>query len=281
MLFHKIKSHAKINLALNIIGKTSSLHKIESIVAFTSLHDEILVKKIKSTKHKILFYGDFSDKIGKNNTVSKLIKILEKRKILKKKKFMIKIKKNIPSRAGLGGGSMNAASILRYFIEKKIINVNKRETLEICELIGSDVVLGLNPKNSILNSRNEIKSFKIYEKFYILIVKPNFGCTTRKIYSKVKKFNKPQFNKLNKKMFKISFLRKTSNHLEKIAFNEYPELKLIEVYLKNALKPLLVRMTGSGSALVAYFTSKKRCKNAKKKFNKKYKNYWCIASKTI
>ena len=40
-------------------------------------------------------------------------------------------------------------------------------------------------------------------------------------------------------------------------------------------------MTGSGSALVAYFISKERCDNAKKQFNKTYKNYWCIASKTI
>ena len=40
-------------------------------------------------------------------------------------------------------------------------------------------------------------------------------------------------------------------------------------------------MTGSGSAMVAYFQSKERCDNAKKQFNKKYKNYWCIASKTI
>jgi len=40
-------------------------------------------------------------------------------------------------------------------------------------------------------------------------------------------------------------------------------------------------MTGSGSAIVAYFQSKERCENAKKKFNKRYKNYWCITSKTI
>ena len=43
----KIKSYAKLNLALNIIGKGSSLHKIETIVAFVSLHDQILIKKIK------------------------------------------------------------------------------------------------------------------------------------------------------------------------------------------------------------------------------------------
>ena len=42
----KIKSHAKLNLALNITGKTPSLHKIESIVTFVALHDEIFIKKI-------------------------------------------------------------------------------------------------------------------------------------------------------------------------------------------------------------------------------------------
>ena len=40
MIYKKIKSHAKINLALNITGKTSSLHKIESIIAFIDLHDD-------------------------------------------------------------------------------------------------------------------------------------------------------------------------------------------------------------------------------------------------
>ena len=47
----KIKSHAKLNLALNIVGKTSTLHKIESIVAFASLHDEIFISKIKSKSY--------------------------------------------------------------------------------------------------------------------------------------------------------------------------------------------------------------------------------------
>ena len=43
----KIKSHAKINLALNVTGKTSKLHKIESIVSFIELHDLIYLKKLK------------------------------------------------------------------------------------------------------------------------------------------------------------------------------------------------------------------------------------------
>ena len=41
-----IKSYAKINLALNVVGKSSKLHKIESLIAFLDFHDLILLKKI-------------------------------------------------------------------------------------------------------------------------------------------------------------------------------------------------------------------------------------------
>ena len=65
MKYNKIKSYAKINLALNIVGKTSNLHKIESIIAFVDLHDIILIKSIKSKKHIISFSGKFSKNITK------------------------------------------------------------------------------------------------------------------------------------------------------------------------------------------------------------------------
>ena len=121
-----IKSNAKINISLNITGKTKQLHKIESIVVFAMLHDKIFIKKINSKKNDISFLGKFSKNIGKDNTVSKLLRVLENEKLLKNKKFRIKIYKNIPSKAGLGGGSMNAASILKYFLKRKIIKIKKK-----------------------------------------------------------------------------------------------------------------------------------------------------------
>ncbi len=281
MKYIKIKSYAKINLFLNVVGKTSSLHKIESIIAFIDLHDVILIKSIKSKKHEISFNGIFARNISKKNTVSNLLKILEKKKILNGKKFKITVNKKIPIKAGLGGGSMNAASILKYFIKKKIIKVDKKKIMQISNLVGSDVILGLNSTNLIINSSNKIKYFKKCKKFYTLIVKPNFGCSTKEIYSKVKKFNKPQITKPLKNMFDFDYLKKKNNSLEQIALSKYPKLRSIKSYLENLPNSVFVRMTGSGSALVAYFQSKNRCLNAKKLFNKKYKNYWCIASKTI
>ena len=277
----KIKSHAKLNLALNITGKNKLLHKIESIIVFDSLHDLILIKKTKSLSHKILFTGEFSNNIGKVNTISILLQILEEKKLIKNSKFEIKVIKRIPNKAGLGGGSMNAASILTYFIKKRIIKISKKETIAISKLIGSDVILGLNPKSSILKTNNQIKYFPKSTKFYTLIVKPNFGCSTKTIYSQVKKFNKPKLSNPNNNMFNHVFLKKMSNSLEPIVFSKYKKLRLVKLFLEKFSNPLFVRMTGSGSALVAYFQSKQKCVNAKKKFKKKYKNYWCIASKTI
>jgi len=281
MSYDKIYSYAKINLALNIIGKTSKLHTIETLVVFVDLFDEILIKKIISKKNDISFSGKFSKSINQHNTISKLFDILEKLKLLKNQKFQIRIKKSIPVEAGLGGGSMNAANILKYLIKKKIIKAKKNEISRVCNLIGSDVILGLDPKSTILYSKNKIKRFLLRKKIHLMIVKPNFGCSTKIIYSKVKKLDRPKFNNPNKKMFKFNSLLKMNNSLELVAFKKYPKLKKLKSLIEKLTNPSFVRMTGSGSALVAYFTSKKLCENAKKIISKKYKNYWCIASKTI
>ena len=281
MIFQKIKSFAKINLALNVLGKLSNIHKIESLVAFIDLNDLIYIKKINLDKHQIKFYGKFSYGIKKKNTISNLLKILDDRQILKDQKFEIRIKKNIPPKAGLGGGSMNAATILKYFIDKKIIKITKKQLLAITNFIGSDVILGINTSNTILSSNNVIKRYKNYKKLFTLVVKPNFGCSTKDIYSGVKKFTKSKFNQPQKKMFDTNFLQKLNNDLENIAFKKYPKLKLIKIFIANQCKPIFVRMTGSGSAIVAYYLSKKACEKARKIFTKKFKNYWCISSKTI
>ncbi len=94
MNINKIKSFAKINLALHVTGKLSKLHKIESIVKFIKLHDLITIKQINSKNHKISFSGNFSKNISMNNTVNKLFNILDDRKLLNKK-FQIRIKKNL------------------------------------------------------------------------------------------------------------------------------------------------------------------------------------------
>ena len=210
-----------------------------------------------------------------------MFKILDNKKLLNNKKFEIKVIKNIPQKAGMGGGSMNAASLLNFFIEKKIIKLKKSEIRKISNEIGSDVILGIKPSFAILLSNGDIKKYKNKIKFHILVVKPNFGCSTKYIYSKVSSFSKPQFNPLKQKLFEAKYLKNLDNDLEKVALNKYPELKRIKSYLSGLPNALFARMSGSGSSIVAYFHSKKACKKACSQYKRKFNSHWCIESKTI
>lgn len=278
MSYSKIKSRAKINLALNVVGKSKSLHKIESIVSFLDLQDEILIRKIESKNHKIRFTGKFSKGIKSKNTISQLLEKIDKKKLLKDK-YQIIVRKNIPSQAGLGGGSMNAANIINFFKKKKIIKFKQKEIIEICNSIGSDVLLGIYSKNLILKPNSIIKILSAKMKFYTLIVKPPFGCSTKKIYSKVKKFTKPELYLKNK--ISVDFLKKMKNDLEIIVLSEYPKLKILKNFLEKQSNIQFVRMSGSGSAIIGYFNSVRKCTEAEKKVKKKFRNYWCKTSKTI
>jgi len=275
-----IKSYAKINLSLNVLRKErTGFHKIQSVISFLNFYDEIYIQQINKKKHIIKFIGPFSKNLNKKNTILKLLNILDKKNVLKKK-YKIHIKKNVPQQSGLGGGSMNAAFLLKYFLKNKIIQLSKKEIFNICNEIGSDVFLGLDRKNSILLNKKKIKKYNVKMAFFALLVKPKIGCSSKEIYRRIKYFSKNRL-KVSSKIFKIQFLKYAKNDLEIPAFKLYPILGKLKMFLSNINQVKFVRMTGSGSTIVAYFSNKKSAINGLKIIKKKFKNHWSIVSKTI
>ena len=282
MSFEKINSWAKVNLSLNVIKRLSNkYHNIESLITFIKIYDEIKIKISNEREHKIYFTGKFSKGIPKNNTILKLLNLLEKKKIIKNKKFEIKIKKNIPQKSGMGGGSMNAAAIIKYFTKKKIVNISKNKIHRLAYAIGADVILGLEKKNSIAFVNGKIGRLNKKINLHVLIVKPNIDYSTKYIYAKVKKYSKSIYTNKNKLFFTTRNLINSNNALENVVFKKYPKINNLKYFLSKLPKITFVRMTGSGSAIVAYFKSKRAAKKAAKLFRRKYKNYWYIVSKTI
>ena len=249
MRYYKIKSYAKVNISLKVLGKfKSNLHKIESLVTFINLYDEIFIKKINNKDHKIIFYGKFSKGISKNNTISSLLKIIDKK--LYGQKYLIKIHKKIPQKSGMGGGSMNASSLLKFLIKSQKLNLSTQEISKISSKIGSDVIIGMQSKTSILYGNGNLKNLNKNLNLYILLVRPNFGCSTKDIYKNIKTFSKPIF-KLNKRIIiNYNFLSYLRNDLEEPAFRKYPILKEVKIFLEKMDKILFVNMTGSGSTIV-------------------------------
>ena len=281
MKIYKFKSYAKINLTLNIISKSlhSKMHRIESLVSFIDLADIIKISENRLQKHQVIFDGKFSNNISAENTVSKVLRQLDKKKYLKGKKYLIKITKNIPQKSGMGGGSMNAATILNFFFKQKIINFNQLRNF--AKKIGSDVMLGLNNKTKILFSDNSLRELNKKISFYCILIKPGFGCSTKKVFSKNKIFS-------NKKYFKNKSLSVTKqdivegkNDLEHSALKMYPKLYALKSRLLSFKMGKFIRMTGSGSTIVVYFNSKISAENAFKIYKRKLNKNWCILSKII
>ena len=117
--------------------------------------------------------------------------------------------------------------------------------------------------------------------FYVLIVKPNFSCSTKIVYSKLANYSKAKYNKPKKSLLSINSIINSTNELENVVIKKYPKLKNLKLFLSKLPNIIFERMTGSGSSVVAYFYSNKAADIGAKKFRKKYKNYLYITSKTI
>jgi 4-diphosphocytidyl-2-C-methyl-D-erythritol kinase len=142
------------------------------------------------------------------------------------------------------------------------------------------MLLNLENKKKIKLNKKTIKKYNIKMALFALLVKPKIGCSTKEIYRRVKYFSKNRI-KISSKMFKIQFLKYAQNDLEIPAFKLYPVLRKLKIFLSNINQVKFVRMTGSGSTIVAYFSNKKSAINGLKLIKKKFKNHWSIVSKTI
>ena len=283
----KIKSFCKINLTLRVKKKLQSgYHNINSLITFCDPHDVILISKIKGKNDKISFSGKFKKNIkNKSNTITKLLRLLRKRKFFTKQAFRIAINKNIPHGSGLGGGSSNAANLLNFFNLKMNLKLEKKEIYYIAKQIGFDTPISLEKKNTFLNGNNN-KILRLFKKFRlnILIVYPNIVCSTKKIYNNNKKFSlsniSHNFSKTNKKQF-INFLKKENNDLEETVIKFYPKVRKIINLIKDQNGCYLSRITGSGSACFGIFSNMKSAILTKKLIKLKFPKYWCVTSKTI
>ncbi len=277
-----LKSYAKINLSLSVIRKLKNgLHDIQSLFSLVNLYDEISIKRLKSGhKDVISFFGPYSKQVKKSdNSVVRIMKFIRDNNLISNY-YSIKVFKKIPAFAGLGGGTSNAASVYKFFVEKKI---KKKISKKLVNIIGSDVRLFFQDYGYLKNLNTVIKISK-FKKLYILIVFPEIKCRTSEIYSKVKIYSsKKKFSKKNIKNQKEinNFIFKAKNDLQSIVEKKYPVIQKILINLRREQGCYLSRMSGSGSACYGLFFNENCSKVALKRLKKKYPKFWFSLAKTI
>jgi 4-diphosphocytidyl-2-C-methyl-D-erythritol kinase len=276
----KLKSFAKINLFLEVIGKyENNFHIINSIVSRINLYDEILIKKNKELI--VSFKGQFGPLV-ENNNINLLFETLIKEKLIDDSGFIIEIDKNIPVGAGLGGGSSNVATILNFLEDNDYIK--KEGKLLISRKIGSDIEFFLEENSALLSGKGEVESrFTIPTNAFVLLIYPQRMLSTKDVYSQSQIIDKKSIFKINEsnQLLFDEIMSNTSNSLEESAMNICKEIREIKNILISDKECQYARMSGSGSCYFGIYKSEKDAKNAEKDLLNQHSDWWTCVTKLI
>ena len=194
------KAYAKVNIFLKITGHDGNFHLINSrFMRVKHLYDEIEI--VDGEKFNII--GDINCAL-RDNTVFKAYLELTNRYPETKKSFInkeIRIKKNIPEMAGLGGGSSDAAAFLLLANEMFDFNLSQNELMEIGAKIGSDVPFFITDVDvADVYGRGEIIKPRDEESLNIEVLTPPVECSTKDVYNFYKQnFFNPSITDFDKK----------------------------------------------------------------------------------
>ena len=241
---------AKINLSLRILGKRpDGFHELETLMAPIMLADEIEIAHGRG-KEITLTCNDPGIPTGSENLcVKAAVAFLEE--VGLDDGVAISLLKRIPHGAGLGGGSSDAAAVLKGLndlFDRPLVN---EELHRIGSRLGSDSPFFLADGPSWCRGRGEIlEPASELPRRHLLLVKPPFPITTVWAYGKYSELK--QSEKLSEPLEKQSLgSHEIINDLEIPVFKKYILLPLLKQWLREQSGVESAFMTGSGSAMVA------------------------------
>lgn len=265
----KVRAYAKVNLGLEVVKKCkNNYHKLKMVMATIDLYDEIIFEDsneiiVETSK----FICDYQ-----SNLCYKVAKYLQERYNIKQGIY-IYIQKNIPDGGGLGGGSSDAAEVLKFLNNYWNLKLSNHKMKKIAFKFGCDIPFFIDGNYAYVYGYGE-KIKKIKQKLNtkdILVIVPDFGLSTGDVFSTFDK-NKNNLNNNIKTVIKnINNQKCYFNELEIVA-NKIcgGEIEKISKSIKRLNIGMCV-MSGSGSSIICYIENdeyneeelKKICTNCK------------------
>ena len=267
-----LNSYAKINIGLKIIDqRNDNYHNIETVFQELQFHD--IITLTKTNEGCQLSSNNIDLPTDSSNTCFQAYLRLKK-EFPDIKGVNIYLKKNIPMRAGLGGGSSNAASTIIGINNLYDIGLKKPQLINISESIGADVPFFIEGGDQRgLGVGDKLTPLNIKLPYTILLVFPKIAVDTRWAYSQIR-------NKLEIPIQAVNFadliekdiipFQLFENDFEEIVFSTYPEIRLIKSKLLN-YNARFASLSGSGSTVFGFFNDEADAISAELLFSKSYK----------
>lgn len=251
------RARAKVNLLLDVGGVKDGFHSVDVVFQEISLHDDVIVEKSRRTR--VWCAG-----VSKNNIAEKAaLRFFEKTKVIGGAK--ITITKRIPIAAGLGGGSSDAAAVIRALDKLYGTELTKEEMKEIGSEVGSDVCFFLEGGACLAREREfNLAKLKPKARFYVALETPKVKLPEKKtawIYSEHDRMAKKKRYDANRMAYAVEHggakdvAALLGNSLEDVVLKAFPECgSAKERILKRGALGALV--SGAGPAVFGILDKK-------------------------
>ena len=247
--------NAKINLGLNIVEKRpDGYHNLETIFYPINLQDALEVTKLEGEgEYNLKVSGVPIEGDPDNNLVVKAYRLLKK-DFPDMAPINIHMYKHIPTGAGLGGGSADAAFMLKLLNQKFKLNLSTEKLEEYAAILGADCAFFIQNKpvfaTGIGNIFEEINlSLKGY---YIVLVKPDIFVSTKDAFANIHPKQPTHSLKEIVRMPVETWRATMKNDFEESVFHKFPEIAAIKDKLYD-LGAIYASMSGSGSSVFGIF----------------------------
>lgn len=255
-----LKAHAKINLTLDILEKRpDNYHELNSIMQQIELYDELTFEKSED----IIVQSQFKDDIILE-TILKLKDLLQI-----EEGVTVFVKKNIPTAAGLAGGSTDAATTLKALNQLWNLNLTQKDLIKIGAELGSDIPFCIIGNSCFVSGKGEIIENINLPEMHILLINPGYKISTKKAYE--------ELGKINYEKKPSSLKMKNSNNTKEIAANLHNDFIHIQ---KDDVKDIIKKLkdnqalnasiTGKGPTVFGIFENKEIAEKAYNNLKDKY-----------
>lgn len=239
------KSFAKVNLWLKLGAvREDGYHALSSLFQTVGLYDLLYIAGAQHDSLEVT--GPFPVTSGSENLVLKALDLLRKH-CRTDRRFALKLVKNIPAQAGLGGGSSNAMTLLAAVDSLCGLGLSARDFLELAAELGSDVPFFYYGGAVLVEGRGEIlRPCAVEDRFGVILVRPDFSVSTPDAYALWDRCAGAENPRGGPVLFE--------NDFERVIGPLYPVVGEIGKLLKEA-GALGACLTGSGSTVAGFFES--------------------------
>ena len=268
---------AKINLFLYVLGKRpDGYHDILTLMQKVSLYDTVGLSVADGEGIDIRVTGGAGDVPSDgSNTACAAARLFLTHKNIQGKRVRIAIEKRIPSRAGMGGASSDAACVLKL-LNGLLPAYRADELSALSGRIGSDVPFFMMDGSGVASGRGDVVTrAEIVDRLHYVVIKPGFGISTSRAYARLEQSTKPLTKQVLPSMCDLTRYTKGDierclhNDLETVAEEHTPEITMMkERLLSTGAKA--AAMTGSGSCVFGIFYDEKQAQEAFDKLSRAY-----------